>query len=85
VVERHDHHDDAAQEAAGCRFGAKRRSFASVTGETFSARGELPEGRKIVYKMPHLARADPSRMNEHERDLGRSGGEPSAAMTEITL
>ena len=56
---------------AGWRFDAKRRSFESETGEKFSARGELPGGSKIVYKVPNLARADPSRLNEHERDLGR--------------
>jgi hypothetical protein len=55
----------------GWQFDTKRRIFESDTGEKFSARGELPEGSKIVYKVPNLARADPSRLSKHERDLGR--------------
>ena len=56
---------------SGWRFDLKRRIFESDTGETFSARGELPEGSKIVYKVPNLARADASRLNDAERDLRR--------------
>ena len=55
----------------GWRFDAKRRIFESVTGEKFSARGEVPEGTQIVYKVPNLARADPSKLNDAERDLRR--------------
>ena len=56
---------------SGWQFDTKRRTFESGTGEKFSARGELPEGSRIVHKVPNLARADPSTLNEHERDLGR--------------
>ena len=56
---------------SGWSFDTKRRTFESETGETFSPRGELPEGSRIVYKVPNLARADPSTLNEHERDLRR--------------
>jgi hypothetical protein len=55
----------------GWRFDAKRRVFESDSGGKFSARGELPEGAKIVYKVPNLARADLSTLNEAERDLRR--------------
>lgn len=53
------------------RFDSKRRVFESDTGEKFSVRSELPEGSKIVYKLPDLARADPSTLSEPERDLRR--------------
>jgi hypothetical protein len=56
---------------SGWRFDAKRRVFESGTGEKFSARGEFPEGTQIVYKVPNLARADPSTLNDAERDLRR--------------
>lgn len=52
-------------------FHTKRRAFASDSGETFSPRGDLPEGSRIVYKVPNLAKADAGTLNEHERDLRR--------------
>ncbi len=57
----------------GWRFDVKRQPgiFEFETGEKFSARGDLPKGSKIVYKVPNLARANPSRLNDAERDLRR--------------
>ena len=49
----------------------KRRAFTSDAGETFSPRGALPAGSRIVYKVPNLAQADASSLNEHERELRR--------------
>jgi hypothetical protein len=49
----------------------RRGMFESDAGETFSPRGDLPAGSRIVYKVPNLARADASKLNEHERDLRR--------------
>ncbi|HEV2801866.1 MAG TPA: hypothetical protein VGW12_15425 [Pyrinomonadaceae bacterium] len=54
---------------AGWRYDSQRRAFESDRGERFSPRGELPKNSKIVYKVPNLARADESKLNEHERDL----------------
>jgi hypothetical protein len=56
---------------SGWHFDTKLGTFESDAGEKFSPRGELPKGSRIVYKVPNLARADPSRLNEHERDLRR--------------
>jgi hypothetical protein len=56
---------------SGWQFDMKRRAFKSDSGEKFSPRGALPEGSRIVYKVPNLARADASRLNEHERELRR--------------
>jgi hypothetical protein len=56
---------------AGWRFVSRSGTFESDSGETFSPRGDLPEGSRIVYKIPHLARADASKLNEHERELRR--------------
>lgn len=55
----------------GWHFDTKRGTFESDAGEKFSPRGEVPKGSRIVYKVPNLARADPSKLNEHERDLRR--------------
>jgi len=52
-------------------FDTKRRVFESDSGETFSPRGDLPKGSRIVYKVPNLARADASSLSEHERELRR--------------
>lgn len=52
-------------------FDATRRSFESDSGQKFSPRGELPQGSRIVYKVPSLAQADASKLNEHERELRR--------------
>lgn len=56
---------------SGWHFHTKRRAFESDSGEKFLPRGDLPGGSRIVYKVPNLARADASRLNEHERDLRR--------------
>jgi hypothetical protein len=53
-------------------FDTKRRTFESDAGETFLPRADLPAGSRIVYKVPNLARAHASKLNEHERDLRRS-------------
>jgi hypothetical protein len=55
----------------GWRFVSRSCTFESDTGETFSPRGDLPEGSRIVYKVPNLARADASKLNEHEKELRR--------------
>ena len=52
-------------------FETKLRTFKSDADETFSPRGSVPQGTRIVYKVPSLARADASRLNEHERELRR--------------
>jgi hypothetical protein len=56
---------------AGWSFDTKRRIFKSEGGETFSPPGDLPKGRRIVYKVPRLARADARKLDEHERALRR--------------
>jgi hypothetical protein len=56
---------------AGWRFDATRRAFESDSGEKFSPRGELPKNSRIVYKVPNLARADESELDEHEMELRR--------------
>ncbi len=56
---------------AGWKFDTARRTFESDSDEKFSPRGELPKNSKIVYKVPNLASADESELNEHERDLRR--------------
>lgn len=56
---------------AGWTFDTGRRTFESDGGEKFSPRGELPKNSRIVYKVPNLARADESELNEHEKDLRR--------------
>jgi hypothetical protein len=52
-------------------FDTKRRTFVSESGERFSPLGDVPQGSRIVYKVPTLARADGSTLNEHERALRR--------------
>jgi hypothetical protein len=56
---------------AGWSFDTKRRVFTSERGETFSPRGDLPKGGRIVYKVPSLARADARKLDKHERALRR--------------
>ena len=56
---------------SGWHFHTKRRAFESDAGETFSPRGDLPKGSRIVYKVPDLAKADAAKLNQHERDLRR--------------
>lgn len=55
----------------GWRFDTTRHRFESDSGEEFSPRGALPRGSRIVYKVPRLGGADPSTLNEHERELRR--------------
>ena len=57
--------------ARGWHFDTKRRIFESDAGGKFSPEGTIPKGSRIVYKVPNLARADDSRLNEHERELRR--------------
>ena len=52
-------------------FDTKRRTFVSESGEKFSPLGYVPQGSRIVYKVPTLARADGSTLNENERALRR--------------
>lgn len=52
-------------------FDTKHRTFTSSRGKTFSPFDDLPVGSKIVYKVPGLARADASTLNEPERALRR--------------
>ncbi len=56
---------------SGWHFDTKRRAFSSDAGEAFSPRSALPEGSRIVYKVPDLAKADPATLTGHERDLRR--------------
>lgn len=55
----------------GWRFDPKSGTFKSDSGETFSPGGDVPKGSRIVYKVPNLARADASTLNEHEEELRR--------------
>jgi hypothetical protein len=52
-------------------FDTKRRTFKSEAGEAFSPYGTVPRGTRIVYKVPSVASADRSRLNDHERELRR--------------
>jgi hypothetical protein len=56
---------------AGWSFDEKTRTFSSSSGEVFPLRGQLPKGTRVVHKVPRLARADVSTLNEHERELRR--------------
>lgn len=56
---------------AGWQFEPTGRTFKSDAGETFSPRAQLPAGSRIVHTAPSLARAEPSRLNEHQRELRR--------------
>jgi hypothetical protein len=53
------------------RYDASRRTFTSVSGDTFSPHGSLPPRSKIVYKVPSLAGADEARLSPPERELSR--------------
>lgn len=55
---------------AGWRYDAGRRLFVGGAGRTCEPSG-LPEGSRIVYKVPRLASADPKRLSKPERDLQR--------------
>ncbi len=55
----------------GWSFDVKRRRFVSAKGETFSPFADLPKGSRIVYKAPHLARAQVSTLSTHETALLR--------------
>jgi hypothetical protein len=56
---------------SGWSFDAKRRLFTSESGETFSPFSDLPNGARIVYKVPQLARATRKKLSAAERDLTR--------------
>ncbi|MEK6284680.1 MAG: hypothetical protein AABO57_02960 [Acidobacteriota bacterium] len=55
----------------GWRLDRSRRVFESDSGEKFTPRGDLPKNSRIVYKVPTLAGADPSKLSKHERELQR--------------
>jgi hypothetical protein len=55
----------------GWSLDQSRRVFESHSGEKFTPRGDLPKKSKIVYKVPTLAGADPSKLSKGERDLQR--------------
>jgi hypothetical protein len=50
------------------RFDSRRGVFVSAD-QTFKP--ELPPKSRIVYKVPSLAKADPSKLSKAERDLQR--------------
>ena len=56
---------------SGWRYLPKGAVFETDSGERFSVDGDLPAGSRIVYKVPHLARANAAKLNEQERDLRR--------------
>ena len=53
------------------RFDARRRVFTSARGEAFSPLARLPEGSRIAWTVPRLARADVSTLSDEERELRR--------------
>jgi hypothetical protein len=57
--------------APGWRFDAGRRDFVSDEGARVNPRDDLPEGSRIVAKVPSLAGADPASLSPAERDLQR--------------
>jgi len=56
---------------ASWSFDTRRRIFKSERGETFSPLDDLPKGSRVAYKVPSLARADASKLDQHERALRR--------------
>jgi hypothetical protein len=70
---------------AGWSFDPTTRAFTSSSGETFSLRGQLPKGARVVHKVRSRGRADASTLSAAERDLRRylqvilPRGEPPAA------
>lgn len=55
----------------GWDFDASRRAFRSRGGKSFSPYRDLPKGSRIVYKVPHLAKADVGELSEPEQELRR--------------
>ncbi|MFY9608209.1 MAG: hypothetical protein WAU45_06275 [Blastocatellia bacterium] len=55
----------------GWKLDQRRRVFESDSGEKFTPRGDLPKNSRIVYKVPTLARTDPSKLSKPERELQR--------------
>lgn len=53
------------------RFDARRRVFTSASGEAFSPLALLPDGSRIAWTVPRLARADVSTLSGEERELRR--------------
>lgn len=76
---------------SGWSFDTRRRIFKSERGETFSPLGDLPDGSRIVYKVPALARADARKLDKHERALRRymqlvlqAGEQPATYLRTVT-
>ena len=55
----------------GWRFDRSRGQFVSASGQEFSVRDQLPKGSEIVPTVPALAKADPAKLSDAERDLAR--------------
>ncbi|PYI86181.1 MAG: hypothetical protein DMF09_02540, partial [Verrucomicrobia bacterium] len=55
----------------GWRFDRSRRQFVSTGGQRLSILDQLPEGSDIVATVPALAKADPTKLSDAERDLAR--------------
>ena len=53
----------------GWRYEVKRDLFISNSGESFCPSQSLPDGSRIVYKVPSLAEADSAKLSKPERDL----------------
>src|SRR3990172_13191565 len=55
----------------GWRFEPTSRLFLSKSGKRFTPHHDLPKNSRIVYKVPHLAKADAVSLSKHEGDLRR--------------
>jgi hypothetical protein len=55
----------------GWRFDRSRRQFVSTGGQRLSILDQLPEGSDLVPTVPTLAKADPTKLSDTERDLAR--------------
>lgn len=51
------------------RYDSKQHAFVSRSGERFKPSDDLPKKTLLVYKVPLLAKADPSKLTKHEREL----------------
>jgi hypothetical protein len=56
---------------AGWSFDPKTHAFTSSSGDTFSLRGQLPKGARVVHKVGSLSGSDASTLSAAERDLRR--------------
>ena len=56
---------------SGWRFNPSGGQFVSTSGERLSVLDQLPKGSEIVPTVPALAKADPAKLSEAERDLAR--------------